>query len=121
MIFKDKNSKYPIRGCPDNVPGVFYHTSPKGFVNRIAFSEYIKENRAHYRSVGGRIKRKIFLNNASGHDSTEELTASLQALNVSLEYFPENATDLIQPVDSFIISKIKQHWTARRNAEKCSS
>ena len=69
----------PIRGCPDDVPGICkckLPASPKLFVSRIIFSEYFKEKRVHYRSGGDRRKRTIFQDNASGHYSTEELTAA---------------------------------------------
>ena len=111
MIFKSKESSYPTRGCPDDVPGACYRTGPKCFIDGRLFPEYFNEIRAHYRSPGDRRPRMIFLDNSSGLNPSEELNAALRALNITLDYFPANATDLIQPADSFIISKIKQHWT----------
>jgi len=30
MIFQNQNSSYPIRGVPDDIPGVCYRSGPKG-------------------------------------------------------------------------------------------
>jgi hypothetical protein len=38
--------------------------------------------------------------------------------NTELRYFPPCATDLVQPADSFVISKIKDEWTRLWEAGK---
>jgi hypothetical protein len=38
--------------------------------------------------------------------------------NTILRYFPPCSTHLYQPVDTFIISKIKDAWTKRWEAKK---
>ncbi len=42
----------------------------------------------------------------------------LSCLHASLKYFPADATDLVQPADSFIISKIKEAWSSSWNQKK---
>ena len=42
----------------------------------------------------------------------------LRNVNTTLKKFPANATDLIQPTDSFIISKIKDSWKRKWDAYK---
>ena len=34
-VFTNKNRNYPIRGVPDNIPGVAYRTGPKGWMDTI--------------------------------------------------------------------------------------
>lgn len=120
LVFKNANRSYPVRGVPDNVPGVSYRTSPKAFVDCQLFAEYFRENHAHHRdgrSDRGR-ERVIFLDNFSGHNNTEELQQALEGLKATLRFFPSNATDLIQPADSFVISKIKDYWREQWNLKK---
>ena len=33
LIFKNQNRSYPIRGVADNVPGVCYRSSPRGWMD----------------------------------------------------------------------------------------
>ena len=60
----------------------------------------------------GRI-RKLFVDNCSSHITDESVQAQLNAARTSLYKFPPNATDLIQPADSFVIQKIKEVWQRR--------
>lgn len=93
-----------------------YRTQPKGWTDRKLFAEYFREKRAHYTRHSG--ERTIFLDNASGHNDTDELRSSLETAKASLHFFPENATDLVQPADSFVISKIKDVWRANWDLKK---
>jgi hypothetical protein len=45
MIFQSKNRSYPIRGVPDDVPGVCYRTGPKGWNDRTVFPQWMRERR----------------------------------------------------------------------------
>lgn len=42
----------------------------------------------------------------------------LRELNIELRYFPSNSTHLLQPADSFVISKIKDAWLKRWDEKK---
>lgn len=35
MVFESQNRRYPIRGVPDNVPGVAYKSGPKGWMDTV--------------------------------------------------------------------------------------
>lgn len=109
MVFTNKNRSYPIRGVPDNIPGVCYRSSPKGFVDMKLFAEYFNEPRAqrcrHY------AERTIFLDNYSGHNESSDLLNALEKLKAALRFLPAGTTEYTQPADSFVIQKIKQHWT----------
>jgi DDE superfamily endonuclease len=104
MIFTNKDRNYPIRGVPDDVPGVCYRTGPKGWMDRKVFVQWLEEKRANPPDKYGR-KKVIFMDNCSGHNDTPESIAALNKLNAELRRLPPNATDLCQPADSFIISK----------------
>lgn len=118
MIFKNKDRNYPIRGTPDDIPGVSYRTAPKGFVDRALFAEYFREKRAHCRHKMNDYERIIYLDNCGGHNETVDLVESLDDAQATLRFLPENATDLCQPADSFVISKLKQYWRAQWNLKK---
>ena len=109
MIFQNKDRNYPIRGLQDNIPGICYRTGPKGWMDRKLFAEWVAETRANPQDPHGR-QKVIFLDNCGGHNDTVESTTALRELNAVLRKLPANATDLCQPADSFIISKIKDVW-----------
>ena len=110
MIFCNNNRSYPMRGLPDDVPGVSYRTGPKGWMDGLVFAQWLGNRRAISRDLQGR-KRVIFLDHCSGHNITPESMSHLERLNATLRFLPANATDLCQPADSFVISKIKEEWT----------
>ena len=105
MVFMDANQSYPIRGVPDDVPGVSHRSGPKGWIDTQMMPKWLKERRVMRPLSNGR-KRILFLDNCSGHNSTESLLQSAKGINTEIRYFPKNATHLIQPCDSFTIKKI---------------
>lgn len=115
MIFSNKDRSYPIRGLVDDVPGVCYRTGPKGWMDHQVFVQWLEEKRANPPDKYGR-RKVIFMDNCSGHNDTNESVAALAKLNAEIRKLPANATDLCQPADSFIISKIKDVW--RREWER---
>ena len=50
MIFQNESCSYPIRGTPDNVPGVSYRTAKKGFMTSDVWLQWLEEHRAQYRN-----------------------------------------------------------------------
>lgn len=66
-------------------------------------------------------KRILFIGNCSSHNLNVELDEALNKINTEARYFPANATDLLQPTDSFIIRKINAAWKRRQNRYKSDS
>ncbi|KAL3685111.1 hypothetical protein R1sor_003133 [Riccia sorocarpa] len=64
--------------------------------------------------------RKItqWRDNAPGHTRATAIDQALAEINYDVRSLPENATHLIQPCDSFIISEIKDAWTRRWELKK---
>jgi hypothetical protein len=58
------------------------------------------------------------MDNCGCHNETDELNDALADFITTIEKQPRNATDLFQPCDSFVISKIKQAWQAEWEAAK---
>lgn len=112
MIFKNKDCSYPIRGVTDNIPGVSYRTGPKGWIDKRVMRLWVQEPRALPRLANNRT-RVLFMDNCSSHKMEQDLQELLKRINTEIRYFPPNATDLLQPADSFIIQKIKDAWTKR--------
>jgi len=111
IVFKNQKRNYPIRGVPDDVPGVSYRTGPRGWMDREVFVQWLHEPRAIKKDTYGR-ERIIFLDNCSGHNATDAQKEALKAINAVLKFLPPNSTHLCQPCDSVIIQKIKERWRA---------
>ena len=70
MIFQNQDCSYPIRGVPDNVPGVSYRTAKKGFMTREVWLQWLQEPRAQA-SIRSQ-HRVVFIDNVSSHDLESE-------------------------------------------------
>lgn len=55
----------------------------------------------------------LFVDYCSGHNETDGVKACLAPMKTEFRKLPANATDLIQPADSFVISKLKDAWRKR--------
>ncbi|CDF38688.1 unnamed protein product [Chondrus crispus] len=106
LVFKNENCSYPIRAVPDTVPGVCYRSGKKGWMDNRVFQEWLSEPRA-IRALQNTQRRVLFVDNCSGHNENESVQKCLGEIKTELRKFPLNATDLVQPADSFAISKIK--------------
>ena len=121
LIFKNKSRSYPIRNVPDDVPGVTYRSAPKGFMDRLLFTQWLQEPRCNPSDM---MKRPtyLFLDNFSGHgfcgDDGETHGDVLTEKSITMCFLPPNTIDMLQPLDSFVISKVKQYWRERWNAKK---
>ncbi|KAL3678568.1 hypothetical protein R1sor_021524 [Riccia sorocarpa] len=117
MIFANQDCNYPIGNVPDNVPGVAYRTTKKAFITSACLAEYYRERRCNRPDSQGR-KITQWLDNAPEHTRTAAIDQALAEINYDVRSLPENVTHLIQPCDSFIISKIKDAWTRRWELKK---
>ena len=117
LIFTNVERDYPMRGLPDNVPGVTYRTSPKGWMDQTLFPQYFEEPRAFQSDVHGRTK-VVWCDNCTGHSETPQLKATLASKRIMLRYLPPSTTHLCQPTNTYIISKIKDVWTRRWQEKK---
>ena len=74
-------------------------------------------------SINSITSRVVFVDNIASHDlESEGVKNQLSRLNASFRFLVANATDRIQPCDSYVISKIKvvwkDSWTAHWEAYK---
>lgn len=115
MIFQNPNCSYPIRGVPDDIPGVSYRSAKKGFMTKDVWVQWLNEPRAQRRNVPAinmpNSDRVIFVDNYGGHNDGPEVQKSLSQIRASIRKLVACATDKVQPCDSFVISKIKDAWT----------
>ena len=117
LIFTNPNGNYPLRGLEDNIPGVCYHTGPKGWMDQGIFVQYFEDLRAYQPDIHSRTKH-VWVDNCTGHNLNLRLEAVLASKRTVLKYLPPCSTHLCQPADSFVISKIKDAWTRRWEAKK---
>ena len=73
---------------------------------------------AHYQSFQMVKSVFLFMDNCSSHSISTELEQALKSKNAELRFLPANATDLLQPVDSFVIQKLNAAWSARWERQK---
>jgi hypothetical protein len=117
LIFTNAHRSYPTRGLEDTIPGVTYRTGPKRWMDQSIFPDYFNEPQAFQADVQQRTK-VVWLDNCSSHSLTPRLRTVMTRKNTILRYLPLSSTHLCQPVDTFIISKIKDAWTKRWEAKK---
>jgi DDE superfamily endonuclease len=108
---------YPIRGVVDNVPGVAYRVGKRGWMDRRVLAEYFGESRA-IRPLPAANQRVLFLDNCGGNNETADSSSALRKIRTSIRVLPPNSTHLTQPCDSFVLQKIKEAWSRRRDADK---
>ena len=106
LIFTNGNSRYPIRGFNDNIPGISYRIGPKGWMDQALFPEYFTEPRAFQPDLH-RYTKVIWVDNYSSHSITLRLTIVLTEKQTVLRFLLLYYTHLCKLADTFIISKIK--------------
>ena len=97
--------------------GVSYRTGPRGRMDQRAFKEWIKEPRAIQKDPLNR-RRYLFMDKCSGHKTTESTQQALDEKITSVLFLPPKVTHLCQPLDSFVIQKLKEIWRDLWQAEK---
>lgn len=110
--FKNQASSYPARGAPGSAPGARYRAAKKGFFNQYLLKEWLKEPLS-WGPRGGIARsfadeqgsRALWMGNCSSRSGGDAIAASVGA---KIKFFPPSATDLCQPADSSVISKIKE-------------
>ena len=106
LIFTNPNNSYLIQGLYDNTPGVSYRIGSKGWMDQGLFADFFQEPCAFQPNLHGCTKT-IWVDNCMGYNLTPRLQAVLQAKYSILRYLQPCSTHLCQPVDTFIVSKIK--------------
>ena len=109
IIFTYKKRSYPIQGTPDDVEGVSYRTGPKGWMNQNLFVDWLSEPRAIDKNPVGRT-RVIFIDNCTAHNETPKQLEALEKINAKIMKPSANSTHLCQPLDSFVVQKVKEVW-----------
>ena len=82
LVFQNADSVRSIRNVPDTVPGVFYRTSPKGWIDRDVWKEWLQ----HEKSISSRFDGKtthLFVDNCSSHIEDEDAIKHLQTKNTN--------------------------------------
>jgi len=109
VIFMNKDRSYPIGGVPDDVDGVFYRSSPKGWMDQPLFAEYFREERTITALPDERIRR-VYVDRCKVHEETEYLLEALHDIRTNIVRFPANCTHLIQPLDQILLRMLKAAW-----------
>jgi hypothetical protein len=92
-------------------------SGPKGWMDQALFPEFFLEPRAFQSDLHRRTK-VVWVDNCSSHRITPRLTTMLTEKQTILKFLPPCCTHLCQPIDTFIISKIKDAWTRHWKIKK---
>jgi hypothetical protein len=68
IIFTNATAAYPIQGVRDNVPGVTYRSSPRGWMNMGIFAEYFADPIAYEGDQYGH-RKQVWVDNLSNPQS----------------------------------------------------
>ena len=117
IIFKNRDRNYPIKNFPDDIDGVSYYTRLREWMDNNVFIQWLQEPRAICKDPEGR-SGTLFLNNCSCHRLSNSVSEALNNILTSLAFLPRSATHLCQPLDSFIIQKLKACWRKQWEAKK---
>ena len=98
-----------MENLPHNIEGVSYRTQPCARMDNAILEEWLREPRAIDRDADDRTKNS-FMDNCSGYRHTENVARAVLSTNTEIEFLPRNATHLCQPLDSFMIRKLKCIW-----------
>lgn len=110
IIFQNERGHYPIRGVDDNVVGVCYRSSRRGFMTSQLWKEWLDERRVQRSQNQGSRTRVIWCDNYGAHNDSPAIQESLLRLKAVIRKLPACSTDKVQPCDSFVIAKIKEAW-----------
>lgn len=102
VIFKNKDRKDNIRGVPQ-IEGVRYYTQPRAWMDRAVWKQYLTDPLILPRPVEPERRIQLWSDNCGGHDDGEEFQRAAANRQRILKQFPKAATDLLQPLDSFVI------------------
>lgn len=111
-MFRKRSSNYPIRCILDDIAGVCYRTGPKGWGSQSKMVEWATESRA-LQTLPDRQWRILYVSNCRSHAITHKLKQALDSRKTELRFLLANATDLLQPPDSFVFQNTKEAWSAR--------
>jgi hypothetical protein len=67
IIFTNAGGAYPIRGVPNNVPGVTYRSSPRGWTSMDIFSQYFDDPIA-YQGDCFNHRKQVWIDNSSTYN-----------------------------------------------------
>ena len=87
VIFTNANSSYPIQELRDNILGVTYRSSLKGWMNMALFAEYFSDPIAYQGDLYGH-RKHVWVDTSSTHNSSPRLEQTLTAKNTQFCYLP---------------------------------
>ncbi len=100
-----------------NSETVSYGTQPRGWMDNIAFEQWLRETRAICKDPNNGTPH-LFSSNCSRHNTTDRFRNALDAISTQVTFLSHNATNLRQPFDSFIMQKLisvcRRKWKVKK-------
>ena len=106
VIFQNPNDNYPISGVPDNVDGITYRSSPKGWMTAQMFVNYFSDPNIIQPLNNNRV-RTIWIDSGRIHRESMQIVDALQLSRTELKRFQPNCTSTVQPLDQLLLLTFK--------------
>ena len=117
IVFRNPSGNYPIESLDVNVEGICYRSQRRGWMTQHLFSEYFAEPRVIQPLPNGEI-RQLWVGSCALHNHTPMLEATTSAISTSIQRFPANCTDKIQPLDQLVFRSFKSVWKKKWNDKR---
>ncbi len=90
VIFQNPNGNYPIAGIPENIEGITYRSSPKGWMTSQMFINYFSDSN-NIQPLGNNRTRTLWIDSCRIHNESDDLLEALQFSRIELKRFSPTA------------------------------
>ena len=112
LIFQNPNGNYPISGIQDNVDGITYRSSPKGWMTAQMFVNYFSDPNI-IQPLDNNSIRTIWIDSCRIHRESMHLVDALPLSRTELKRFQSNCTSTAQPLEQLLLRTFKAEWRKR--------
>ena len=112
VIFLNPNLNYPISGKPDNIDGITYRSSPKGWMTARMLVNYFSDL-SIIQPLDNNSTRTIWVDSCRIHNESLELVRALQLSRTELKRFEPSCSSTAQPLDQLVLCAFKSVWRKR--------
>ena len=106
VIFQNSIGNCPISGIPDNVDGVTYRSSLKGWMIAEMFVNYFSDP-SIIQPVDNNRARTIWIDSCRVHNESPNLAEALQLSRIELKRFQSNRNSTAQPLQLLVLRTFK--------------
>ena len=106
VIFQNSNGNYPTADIPDDIDGVTYRSSRKGWMTAQMFANYFSDP-SIIQPLANNWTRTLWIDSCRIHRESIEHVDALQLSRTELKRFKANCTFTAQRLDQFLLRTFK--------------